>query len=120
MSNATNPNTNNQPNDGDVGDQSVVTMHDNTNDDCPLNNPETFASPVTAGLPCTCPSDIEVISENAEAGKWYDHPVWGRVLCCGTTGGDWVNAFAVRTDKGRTVMKYVHARRLKLSPVQSW
>lgn len=28
--------------------------HDKHNGDCPLNDPETFANPATAGLPCTC------------------------------------------------------------------
>ncbi len=95
-------------------------MHNNDNDDCPLNDPETFASPATAGLSCSCPDEISVMSDDAEAGKWYEHPGWGRILCCGTTGGDWINAFAVRTAEGRTVMKYVHERRLELSPTQAW
>ncbi len=63
---------------------------------------------------------VTVYSQDAEAGKWYDHPVWGKVLCCGTTGGDWITAFAVRTDKGRTVMKYVDNKVIKESEVQSW
>lgn len=29
--------------------------HDDKNSDCPLNDPETFANPVTSGLDCTCP-----------------------------------------------------------------
>jgi hypothetical protein len=30
-------------------------LHFDSNPDCPLNNPETFADPVTRGLDCTCP-----------------------------------------------------------------
>ena len=67
-----------------------------------------------------CHLAVELHSQDAEAGKWYDHPVWGKVLCCGTTGGDWINSFAVRTSKGRTVMKYVHNKRIKESQNQRW
>lgn len=31
--------------------------HDNENQACAWNNPETFASPVTCGMPCTCPAE---------------------------------------------------------------
>jgi len=63
---------------------------------------------------------VEVYSQDAEAGKWYDHSIWGKMLCCGTTGGDWINAFAVRTNTGRTVLKYVDNKRIKESESQSW
>lgn len=95
-------------------------MHDDSNSNCAWNDPETFASPVTSGLPCTCSSEIVIASDQAEAGKWYEDSKWGRVLCCGTTCGDMINAFAVRTTSGRTVMRYIHGRTLALSPVQSW
>jgi len=29
--------------------------HDDDNEKCPWNDPETFANPATAGLPCSCP-----------------------------------------------------------------
>lgn len=29
-------------------------QHDNNNEACPLNDPETFANPVTSGLGCNC------------------------------------------------------------------
>jgi hypothetical protein len=31
-----------------------VTVHDNDNEECPWNDPETHANPVTAGIACTC------------------------------------------------------------------
>lgn len=31
-------------------------MHDAQNEECPLNDPETFANPATRGLQCCCPA----------------------------------------------------------------
>jgi len=33
--------------------------HLQNNPNCPLNDPETFANPATAGLPCTCEQDVD-------------------------------------------------------------
>ncbi len=57
---------------------------------------------------------------NAIAGRWYESSKHGRVLCCGTTGGDWIMAFAVRDEDGRTQMKYLHQMPVVESKTQGW
>jgi len=96
-------------------------IHNPDNIDCPINNPETFANPATCGLPCSCPEGVvEIGSENAIAGLWYETKKYGRVLCCGSTGPEFVSAFAVREKSGRTVMKYIFRAIMTQSPEQSW
>jgi hypothetical protein len=66
-------------------------------------------------------SDVVVLAVDAVVGTWYLHSEYGRVLACGTTGGDWLPAFAVRLDDGRTVMKYFSEEdRLVLCIRQEW
>jgi dUTP pyrophosphatase len=36
------------------GSMRNTVLHDNKNDDCPWNDPETFANPATSGMPCSC------------------------------------------------------------------
>lgn len=59
-------------------------------------------------------------SNDAEAGTFYHHPEYGVVLCCGTTGDDHIMAFAVRTEIGQTVMKYLYRGELTLKENQTW
>jgi len=55
-------------------------------------------------------------------GRWYEHPRWGRVLCCGTAEADlWLPAFAVRTSDKRTSLKFIADRNNFLEQCsQSW
>lgn len=64
--------------------------------------------------------DSCAISPNeAVPGKFYDCKTYGRVLCCGTSGEDWLPAFAVRVE-GRTQMRYLHKNELTESDLQCW
>ena len=62
------------------------------------------------------------LPSKCEAGKWYQHERWGRVLCCGTGDPDeWVPAFAIRTDKNRTELRFLSDDTGLLSECeQSW
>lgn len=62
-------------------------MHDPSNENCPLNDPETHCNPATAGLPCDCePAPVDAFSKHEVYDRasvvnalWYDsvreHPV---------------------------------------------
>lgn len=43
--------------------------HDRNNQDCPLNDPETFCNPATRGLSCSCPerNPVEIASSRLES-----------------------------------------------------
>ena len=55
----------------------------------------------------------------AESGKWYDIPKWGKALCCGTTGGDFLMSFAIRVE-GTTCLRFLNDEWIRESEVQSW
>lgn len=60
-------------------------------------------------------------TRHAVAGRWYIHPKWGKMLCCGTTGGDWKTAFAFRNEYGQTTLKFIgDNERIRASGSQSW
>jgi hypothetical protein len=54
-----------------------------------------------------CDVTTKVKPEDCVAGKWYHREGWGRVLACGTTGGDKIPAFAVRVG-ATTQMRYFY------------
>ena len=60
-----------------LGSKEIFSMHDNKNNDCPLNDPETFANPVTAGLGCECPdiSPTQLIIRQLKEVLGIDHPI---------------------------------------------
>lgn len=40
---------------GKIQDDEPKRVHDDFNENCPLNDPETHCNQVVSGLPCTCP-----------------------------------------------------------------
>ena len=56
----------------------------------------------------------------AKPGVWYESEKWGRVLCCGTSGGNWLMAFAVRIETGQTELRFLGEEMLLRSEQQSW
>ncbi len=58
--------------------------------------------------------------QDAVPGRFYVCKQYGRVLCCGTSSGEyWLPAFAIRTE-GRTEMRYLEKEELVESEVQGW
>ena len=67
-------------------------------------------------------SVVTMLPSECVPGRWYEHPRWGRVLCCGTGDSEvWLPAFAVRDDEKRTKLKFMADTHNILSECdQSW
>ena len=46
-------------------------------------------------------------AKDAEAGVWYQHEKYGKVLCCGAISSDHFIGFVVREPVGGTALRYL-------------
>jgi len=58
-------------------------------------------------------------AKNAEAGVWYQHGEYGKVLCCGRRGPEYLSGFVVRAD-GTRVKFLPDDDVVTKSLIQSW
>jgi len=62
---------------------------------------------------------MEIKAKDAEAGVWYQHGKYGKVLCCGRRGLEYYNGF-VTLDSGAVVRFLLNDEVVTKSLNQSW